>query len=479
MVTQGGTNPAKSEGRQFSARDVLAMIFRRKWVILAIFLATLAMGVSASLKSTSEFQATAKVLIRRSEGSSFQRQKSPYLGLEEEMNTEIEILRSDPVMDRAVEYVESEIAPLGAAERAELFPPEDEGEEYHMPSGGWLNKNLQAEPVEQSNVIQIRFRHENPATARMLADAVANAYVVERIAVRRNPMLESFFQDRTTGLKDRLLDLRTELGQLQIESGVYDEEWQKKLNLGTLDDIRTELLRVRVKRETEERKLHGIERRLAQDPELVLPILEFEDDRAFQELRVKLIDKRTILAELRGKYLPEHPKIQQTEAFIALLEEDLRREIQTQIKAREGEIESLRAQEGALETAVQDLSEEMKRIPRYAPMLRQIEREISNTSDLYELVGTKMVDTQISETEDQRMVNAKVLSPATVRVSFVQQRKSLFALFAAMLGLSLGLALAFLLEGLDQTLRTPDDVELNLGVPLLGSIPELKPAARR
>jgi capsular polysaccharide biosynthesis protein len=90
-----------------------------------------------------------------------------------------------------------------------------------------------------------------------------------------------------------------------------------------------------------------------------------------------------------------------------------------------------------------------------------------------------MVDTQISETEDQRMVNAKVLSPATVSLSFVQQRKSLFALFAALLGLSLGLALAFLLEGLDHTLRTPDDVELNLGVPLLGSIPDLKPALRR
>jgi capsular polysaccharide biosynthesis protein len=90
-----------------------------------------------------------------------------------------------------------------------------------------------------------------------------------------------------------------------------------------------------------------------------------------------------------------------------------------------------------------------------------------------------MMDTQISETEDQRMVNAKVLNPATVSLSFVQQRKGLFALFAALLGISLGLALAFLLEGLDHTMRTPEDVELNLGVRLLGSIPELKPAGRR
>jgi uncharacterized protein involved in exopolysaccharide biosynthesis len=170
--------------------------------------------------------------------------------------------------------------------------------------------------------------------------------------------------------------------------------------------------------------------------------------------------------------------VKQAEEAVALMEADLRQEIATQISMREGEAEALLAHEQAIEGAVRDMLEEMNRIPRYAPMIRQIEREISNTGELFELVSTKMVDTQISETEDQRMVNAKVLSPATVSQSFVQERKSLFAVFAAMLGLSLGLAVAFLLEGLDHTLRTPDDVELHLGVPLLGSVPEMKPARR-
>ena len=465
--------------RPFSLRDMLALVFRRKWVILGIFFVTLAMGVSASLRTTSEFMATAKVLIRRSEASSFQKSRSPFLGLEEEMNTEIEILRSDPVLERSVSYVESELKNVPDDEKAELFPPEDSNEKFHVPTPGWIAKTLQAEPVEQSNVIMIRFRHQNPATARMLADAVANAYVVERIAVRRNPMLESFFQDRSANLRERLLDLRTELGQLQIESGIYDQEWQQRLNLGTLDELRTDLLRARVRRETEERKLAAVRRKIAENPDIAVPSLEFEDGRPFQELRSKLIDKRTELAELKGRYLPDHPKVQQGEAFVKLIEADLRREIETQVQMREGQVESLRSEEVALEKAVRDVIEEMNRIPRYEPMLRQIEREITNTAELSELVDTKMADTQISETEDQRMVNAKVLSPATVTVSFVQQRKSLFALFAALLGLSLGLALAFLMEGLDHSLRTPDDVEINLGVPLLGSIPEFRPLARR
>jgi uncharacterized protein involved in exopolysaccharide biosynthesis len=458
---------------------MLAMIFRRKWVILSIFFVTVAMGVSASLKTTSEYQAVAKVLIRRAEVSSIQRTKNTSFGLEEEMNTEIEILRSTPVMDRALSYIQQELDPLTDGERAQLFPPEEAGVAYSLPTSRGISKSLQAEPVETSNVIMIRFRHSNAATARMLTDAVANAYVSERISVRRNPNLESFFHDRTSGLRDRLLDLRMELGQLQIESGIYDQDWQQRLNLGTLDELRTELLRVRVRRETAEGNLANIRRRVKQSPDVLVPTLEFEDDGAFQELRSSLINRRTQLAELRGKYLPDHPKVKQAEQFVLLIEKDLRDEVELQISMREAEIESLRSHEQALERAVKDVIEEMNRIPRYTPMIHQIEREITNTAELYELVGTKMVDTQISETEDQRMVNAKVLSPATVSLSFVQQRKSLFALFAALLGLSLGLALAFLLEGLDHTLRTPDDVELNLGVPLLGSIPDLKPALRR
>lgn len=464
--------------RSLSTRDILSMILRRKWIILSIFLAVLSMGISASLRTTSEYQATAKVLIRRAEASSFQKMRAPYLGLEEEMNTEIEIIRSDLVLERALATIEKELAELSDEEKALRFPPEEEGQTYSLPTTKSIAKEMQAEPVEKSNVITIRFRHTNPATARMLTDAVANAYVIERIAVRRNPMLESFFTDRSARLRDRLLDLRMELGQLQIESGVYDEEWQQRLNLGSLDDLRADLVHVRVQREALQGQLDTIRRRLRESPDLLVPITELEQGDAFKELRQNVIQKRTKLAELKAQYLPEHPRVQQAEEAVLLLEADLRDEINTQVSMREGEIEALRAHEQAIESAVRDMLEEMNRIPRYAPMIRQIEREISNTGELFELVNAKMVDTQISETEDQRMVNAKVLSPATVSLSFVQERKSLFAVFAALLGLSLGLALAFLLEGLDHTLRSPDDVEIHLGVPLLGSIPEMKPARR-
>ena len=137
-MTAPPTAPSGDSTRQFTARDMLAMVFRRKWIILSIFFVTLALGVSASLKTTSEFVATAKVLIRRAEGSSFQKLRSPYLGLEEEMNTEIEILRSRTVMSRALLRMESELGEL--SDCGEIF--ENSLEELEIPSLGDVDSEL-------------------------------------------------------------------------------------------------------------------------------------------------------------------------------------------------------------------------------------------------------------------------------------------------------------------------------------------------
>ena len=151
----------------------------------------------------------------------------------------------------------------------------------------------------------------------MLTDGVGRAYVVERTSVRRNPMLESFFHDRTTGLRDRLLDLRTELGQLQVEAGVYDQNWQQRLNLGSRDDLRGELLRVRVRRETQEGRLSTIRRRLRENPDMLVPLLEFDEVKSFQEIRTQLA-----LAEL-GTSAPARERAEALGEFAESLEIEL------------------------------------------------------------------------------------------------------------------------------------------------------------
>ena len=67
------------------------------------------------------------------------------------------------------------------------------------------------------------------------------------------------------------------------------------MNLGSLDDLRKDLIRARIRRETDEQQLAAIRRRAA-DPNVLVPAAEFEDNRAFQEIRSKLIDRQTKLA---------------------------------------------------------------------------------------------------------------------------------------------------------------------------------------
>ena len=104
---------------------------------------------------------------------------------------------------------------------------------------------------------------------------------------------------------------------------------------------------------------------MVESPDILVPVTDLESGDAFRELRQGVISKRTKLAELRAQYLPDHPRVKQAEEAVLLMEEDLRREIETQISMREGETEALRAHEQAIEGAIRDMLEEMNRIPRY------------------------------------------------------------------------------------------------------------------
>jgi succinoglycan biosynthesis transport protein ExoP len=67
--------------------------------------------------------------------------------------------------------------------------------------------------------------------------------------------------------------------------------------------------------------------------------------------------------------------------------------------------------------------------------------------------------------------NIRVVEPATVPTFPIRPRTRLIQLLSAISGLALGVGVAFLSESLDRRVRSPDDIERVLGVPILGVVP--------
>ncbi|MFH1258746.1 MAG: polysaccharide biosynthesis tyrosine autokinase [Elusimicrobiota bacterium] len=154
----------------------------------------------------------------------------------------------------------------------------------------------------------------------------------------------------------------------------------------------------------------------------------------------KLSDLRTQKANIIKKYTAQHPEVIK---------------VQQQIKYAENE---------------------QSRLPKTELELARLSRELRINEELYTLLSKRYKEAEIDAADEFRM--ASPVSGAVEPIRPIRPNKQLNLLVGLMLGLFLGLIFAFILENLDTSIGTIEDVEAFLKIPVLGVIPHIGPAER-
>jgi succinoglycan biosynthesis transport protein ExoP len=448
---------------QISAREILTVIFRRKVPIAICAVAIAAAALSAASRTTSVYQGFAKVLVRRSGATPLATTWTPFYGLEEEMNTEVELITTETVMTRAVDLLKEKGVYLHVASGDSQIARE--------PTVGDIAAGLSATPVEMSNVIIIRFTGQDRAFVTEAANAVASAYVEYRVQVRSSATSEEFFADQLSVLERRLLDLRASQIVLRRDGEIYDLEWQNRAAITRRAEHQKDLADVRTKRIAAELRLEHIKTRLAEDPDILIPFSEFERDRIGGQMLAAYWSLRSQRDELASQLTDSNPQVMMFDARIEMMEKRFKEEIQRRIKEWEFQVEDLKAEEKGYKLAIAEISEELAQTPDVVAQIDHLDREIYYTYEHYDKVLEKLLDTMASEADDARISNAKVISTAQARLTKAGRMQSVYVLFSIVLGMTLGVGFGFLLESLDHSVKSAGDVEDGIGLPLLGSVP--------
>lgn len=457
-------NSSEFGGPQVSTREILTILFRRKVPILLCAVIVTAAALTAASRTTSVFEATAKVLLRRMGATALATTWTPFYGLEEEMNTEVEIVSTRAVLEKALEILEER----------EVYILERVGDSIYTrePTVGDVGSGLSAVPVEMSNIILIRQRGGDPQFVEAAANAVAEAYVEHRLLVRKSGDMQEFFEDQLRAAEARLIDLKEYELTLRREGMIYDLEFQQQVAIRNKGEFELKLGETRSERIAEERQLEAIKRRLEEDPDLLLPFSELATDRLLSEMLTSYWRLKTERDE-KASYLTEkNPEVLMLDARIDKMKRRFRDEVQRRIETKEFVIEDLKAQEEGLEKAVEKVTYELSQTPEIVAQIDHLQKEIFYTYNHYDELLTKMLETVVSQANDARMSNAKVISAATVSATRAGRMKSIYLVFSILLGATLGVGFGFLLENLDHSLRSADEVEDAVGVPVLGSIPD-------
>ena len=331
---------------------------------------------------------------------------------------------------------------------------------------------LAVRPLKDSRLATITVTDAKPQRAALIANTVADTYIEYNLDYKlegaRTAM--AWLAEEESDLKRQLEESELKLYQFKKDRNLLavsldDKQSMLSSNLAT---VNTKLTDLKISRLALEAKRRMIER--ARDnigEQETLP--ELRDNAAVQRLRDSYILLTKDFAETGTRYGPEHPRMKALQVQIDQVRASYDREmgavLTTFEKAYEEVVDNEKALRALMEQQKNEAIEVSKIEVEYRPLLRASEQN----EKMYGLISSRQKEIDI--TGPMRTNNVRVLERAVVPTSPIRPKPIQNLMLGLLLGLGTGVALAFAIEALDNTLKTQADVEQFLGVPVLGLVP--------
>lgn len=490
-------------------RGLFLTLWRRRMVIIGVMLLGLGFAYLITQFISPRYSAKALVLFERSTN---QRAAEDILSLVSNLRidttlvlNEIEVLRSRTLAKRVVEQLDlvsdpefnpylrkktswEEIFSLSSFVdifktqtnqtpfkqlnippfNPDTLPPEIREASEALAVTIFLSK-LRARSIPGSYVMQVEFVSGAPDKAAHITNSIIDIYIEMRLEEKFKAA-----QKISGWLDKRLSDLRTQVRQ--SEQAVQDYRQKFDLTKGMRTDISAEQISELAAQLVDARaKLAEADARFEQIQGAGGNLSRIEISPAvaaspiIQELKRNEVALKRKLSELSNQYGERHPEIIKTKAELETLTQTLRKEMFQVARTIEGEVLVAQARVRALENGFNEISGQRHRENEDMIQLRELERE----ADSSRLIFDKFLEKHKRSDEQEQLqeADAKVISYASIprRASF--PNKMLILSLASAVSLFIGLAISFLLEKLDNTFRSANQLEGMTGYPCYALIP--------
>ena len=443
--------------RETTLRDFMSVVFRRKGVILTVVLAALATVVMLNATTVPSFLSTARLLVSRGEVESVFNTRKMVLSWEEELNSEIEVLRSTTLGKRAQAILDGSKAVDGLGQPIRFSP-------------GAVSPTT----TGKSSVLVVNYTATDPRQAREALRALTRAYIDWRSETRSPPHVEAFFQTELEALRDRLADWEQRRAEFMSDEGIIHIRSEQESLLRQREDAAFQLTAIRSRLAEYAARLEAVkelqeEKRLDGNVEIFgLGDSEFNDESLLSNMRKELNKREAEYFKLRGRYTDDHPEVRAAKELVERLKLELDREVGNYVRFLAARVAIAQARINSLETTMRGVDEQLNGFPDKAARLAQYDRIIEALQTNYMTFIERHVDAKV-ETSGRPEWKVILLQPATHAIRQRARdyiRLALVPLFA----LLIGLALAFVFDGLDHSVKDATEVEEHLRVPVLGSL---------
>jgi len=452
---------------EFDLQRYIGIVLRRKGIILLITALLGFVSAISYLRSEKYYTASARLLFRpASQAEIFSDQiNRSYWAQDKMIITHLQLLPSSIVLQRVVENLADQLSEPQIRQNLNIRQSEYQG--------------------IKNDIIELSFQHPDATVAMTVLNELCTEYLeysrevnsqeVTRLVYKLEAQIKKT-EDELRVKEDRLREFKERNNLISLSS-------EANLLLEKLSAITLELQQTKLQLIESRERLQALRQQIGMQKVNVVQSMVY--DNSYQ---TRLAELEIKLSTLLSQFSDEHYKVIEVREEIAKLKEELTQQVQQRVARtttliknpiREGllqDLVSLTIKNTALESKriaqeqiSKDLNEKLQMQPAIEQRFAYLQREIESGLQTLRMLKKKHEEARIKR--DSQEVDLKILQLADRPEHAVRSEKLSRVFFGLFIGLFLGIAIALLLEYFDQTLKSPQEVENCLQLPLLGIVP--------
>ena len=464
-------------------RDYWNIILKRRWVVLSTLAIVFFTVVVGTLKQEPVYRATVLLEITPEQPNVLNFQEILQVQSQNAdvyRETRFRVLKSRSLAERVVRRLELYRRPefykasslFGLLELDPEPVPTPNGTEdiqelrqaYRNSVANFIDR-ISVSPLRRSNLAEVSFDLTNPSLATTVANQLTSEFINHNLQMKweETQKASEWLSGQLVGLKAKLEKSEDGLQAYAQRNSILFVSERRELANTRLEQLQQELTTAQSERFQKE-SVHRLVRegRVDDIPDILSNTL-------IQTLTSRLAELEQEYAEKTSILKPDYPAVVQIQKQMDAVKATLERQKEILGQNVAGAYQAALNREKLLEEALAHQRDVVNQIASKSIQYNILKREVDTSRQLYEGLLQRMKEAQVSA--GLTATNIHIVDTAEVPGRPVKPRVLLNLALGLILGASLGAGLAFFQEYLDNTIKTPDEVEQYLNLPALGIIP--------
>ncbi len=462
-------------------RDYFRILRKRLWVVLTCVAVIVGSIAIATLRSTPIYQATGSIAINKMDNIiNFKSEQNGGMGYEDptDLDTEVRILRSDLLALQVIRELNLDKDPASAnrgLQTTDALQPDSTRMSAIL---GDFKGQLSVALEPGTRIIDIHYRSPDADRAAQVVNTLMHTYVEQNFKTRFESTMQA-----SDWLSKQLVDLQIKVETSQEKLVKYQKQHDilgidEKTNIITskLDELNKGLTAAeseRMEKESVYRLVQENDTDAASAAAIGASHTQTSGSNStsnlLEKLREQEADLKIQIAQLSTQFGPSYPKLAQLNNQVKEVDAQAQGELRKVTSRLRGDYLASLQREQMLHGAMEKQKQEANKLNESAIEYSLLKRDLETNRTLYEGLLERLKEAGV--TAGLRSNNFRIVDAARKPTVPAEPNIPRNLAFALALGLSTGLGLAFVMEALDNTVRTPEQAQLISTLPSLGMIP--------